>query len=271
MKQLPELMDALMAEVGDVAISAIAASSKPRDAEGSYMPVFTVGKNIGQTIASTLNVPFFQTSHQAGHILAGRIGNPPLREPFVALHLSGGTTESLLCGGETVTALGRSLDIHAGQLADRIGVLLGFDFPAGAALERLAMLGRAEARLPASMARGDLDCHLSGAETQCRRWLTTGEYPRETVAAELFDLISRTAARMLSAACRETDAGQALIVGGVASSSLLREQIPLRLAKLGCQAEAVFGQREYASDNAAGVARFGMRKLLETEGLPCIF
>jgi len=271
LKQLPELMDALMAEAGHVTIAAVAASVKPRDAEDSYMPVFTVGKNVGRTMASVLGVPFFETSHQEGHILAGMIGNPPLNEPFVALHLSGGTTESLLCGGDHITALGQSLDIHAGQLVDRIGVQLDFDFPAGAALERLAMQGRAEARLPASMAREDMDCHLSGAETQCKRWLTTGEYPRETVAAEVFDLLARTAARMLAAACRETDAQQILIVGGVASSTLLREQIPQRLKKLGCQADVVFGKREYASDNAAGVARFGIHKLLESEGLPCKF
>ena len=235
------------------------------------MPVFTVGKNVGRTIASALGVPYFQTSHQMGHILAGMIGNPPIQLPFVALHLSGGTTDSLLCDGQTLSPLGQSLDIHAGQLVDRIGVLLGMDFPAGAALERLAMQGKAQARLPVSMARDDLDCHLSGAETQCKRWLETGEYTRETVAAEVFDLLARTTARMLAAACRKTNALQILIVGGVASSTLLREQIPLRLSKLGCNAEVVFGQSKYASDNAAGVARYGMRKRLEMEGLPCKF
>ena len=60
------------------------------------MPVFTVGGNVGRTLASVLNVPFIETSHQTGHILAGMIGSPPLKPPFVALHISGGTTESLL-------------------------------------------------------------------------------------------------------------------------------------------------------------------------------
>ena len=95
---------------------------------------------------------------------------------------------------------------------------MGFDFPAGAALEQLAMQGKAEARLPVSMARDDMDCHLSGAETQCKRWLEGGTYSRETIAAEAFDLLARTTARMLAAACRKTDAGSVLIVGGVASS-----------------------------------------------------
>ncbi|MBE0600837.1 MAG: hypothetical protein IH607_03555, partial [Firmicutes bacterium] len=133
LRQLPELVESLMAEVKGVTISAVAASASPRDLEDSYMPVFTVGRNFGRTLASVLRVPFFETSHQMGHILAGMIGHPPLNAPFVALHLSGGTTETLLCDGETVRLIGQTLDLHAGQLVDRIGVELGLDFPAGAA------------------------------------------------------------------------------------------------------------------------------------------
>lgn len=262
LKQLPELMERLTAEIGGAEICAVAASVAPRDAEGSYMPVFTVGGNFGRAAASLLGVPFFGTSHQAGHILAGQIGNPPLREPFVAVHLSGGTTESLLCGDGEITLLGKSLDIHAGQLLDRLGVAMGFGFPAGAALEKLAMRGKAQAMLPVSMGNGDLDCHLSGAETQCKRWLEGGEMPREAIAAEAFDFLARTVSRMAAAACEKAGARQALIVGGVASSEILRKQIPQRLQKLGCMADVVFGKREYAADNAAGVARFGMQRLL---------
>lgn len=270
-KQLPELAEKLKAEIGSAEIHAVAASAAPRDAADSYMPVFTVSRNFGRALASLLGVPFFAASHQLGHILAGKIGNPPMREPFVAMHISGGTTESLLCEGDTLTLLGRTLDIHAGQLLDRLGVLMGFSFPAGAALEKLALEAKAEALLPVSMENGDLDCHLSGAETQCRRWLETGEYSRETIAAEAFDFLARTVARMIAAACGQTDAQQVLLVGGVASSQILREQIPRRFQKLGCDAETVFGKREYAADNAAGIARYGMRKYLESEGLPCSY
>ena len=270
-RQLPNLVQQLKAEIGNADICAVAASAAPRDAADSYMPVFLVGRNFARSLASMLGVPYFETSHQRGHILAGQIGHPPMRAPFVAVHISGGTTETLLCNGDTVTPLGRSLDIHAGQFVDRLGVLMGFAFPAGAVLETLAMRGKAEARLPVSMANGDLDCHLSGAEGQCKRWLAGDTYPRETVAAEAFDFLARTMARMIAAAVENTDAQQVLIVGGVASSAILRKQIPLRLEKRGCAADVLFGKPDYASDNAAGVARYGMRKLLETEGLPCRF
>jgi len=265
-KQLPLIVERLQAETGDAEICAVAASATPRDMEDSYMPVFTVGRNFAMAAAGLLRVPYYATTHQLGHILAGQIGNPPLQAPFIAVHLSGGTTESLLVDGETVTLLGQSLDIHAGQLVDRLGVLMGFGFPAGAALEQLALQGEAQALLPASLTRTDLDCHLSGAETRCKRWMENGELPRERIAAEVFDFLARTVSRMIAAACGRTGVGQVLIVGGVASSTLLRKQIPLRLQKRGCKAEVYFGKREFASDNAAGVARFGMQKYRESEG-----
>ena len=43
-------------------------------------------------------------------------------KPFLALHLSGGTTEILLSEEGKLTLLGGSLDLHAGQLVDRTGV-----------------------------------------------------------------------------------------------------------------------------------------------------
>ncbi len=265
-KQLPQVVERLKTQIGDAVICAVAASAAPRDAQDSYMPVFTVGRNFAMAAAELLGVPYFATSHQRGHILAGQIGNPGMQPPFVAVHLSGGTTETLLVEDETITLLGQSLDIHAGQLVDRLGVLMGFGFPAGAALEQLALQGQAQALLPASLTREDLDCHLSGAETRCKQWLQTGELTREQVAAETFDLLARSAARMIAAACGKTGARQVLVVGGVASSTLLREQIPHRLQKLGCRAEVLFGKREFASDNAAGVARYGMQKYRESEG-----
>lgn len=56
-------------------------------------------------------------------------------KPFLALHLSGGTTEILLCENGRLTLLGGSLDLHAGQLVDRTGVRLHMPFPAGLRLK----------------------------------------------------------------------------------------------------------------------------------------
>ena len=83
----------------------------------------------------------------------------------------------------------------------------------------------------------------------------------EAIAAEVFDLLARTVARMIAAGARKTGASHALLVGGVASSSLLRRKLAQRMEKLGEPVELRFGKPEYSADNAAGVAWLGMNRL----------
>lgn len=83
----------------DLTITSVAASTRPRAVDGSYMPCFLAGQSQGQAMASVLKGPFFAVSHQQGHLAAalwsaGRM--ELMQRPFLAWHLSGGTTELLL-------------------------------------------------------------------------------------------------------------------------------------------------------------------------------
>ena len=172
-RQMPQVMHDLRSQAGssDVQIAAVCASASPRDDDDSYMPVFTVGLGHARVVADALGVPLFTTSHQRGHIAAGLVGNPTPNDSFVALHLSGGTTELVHCTRDSLTLIGGSKDLHAGQMVDRVGVALGLGFPAGPALEKLALAYTQPtlALLPASLEQGDLFCHLSGAETKAQQ------------------------------------------------------------------------------------------------------
>ena len=247
-------------------IVCVAASVKPRDGEDSYMPVFQVGHTAGVTLAAALNVPFYETTHQRGHLAAALHGTRlEGRKQLLALHLSGGTTDLLKLSGEDLEQIGCSADLHAGQLVDRAGVAMGLPFPAGEALEELALRGRSEGRLGCSMADGDLICHLSGAETKVRQWISDGSLSREDAAREVYDLLARTVIRMLKAGAKQTGIREALITGGVASSALLRRLLKERRGKIrGCP-ELVFGRPEMSGDNAVGVALIGLKKFLEDE------
>ena len=142
---------------------------------------------------------------------------------------------------------------------------MGLPFPAGEALEELALRGRSEGRLGCSMADGDLICHLSGAETKVRQWISDGSLSREDAAREVYDLLARTVIRMLKAGAKQTGIREALITGGVASSALLRRLLKERRGKIrGCP-ELVFGRPEMSGDNAVGVALIGLKKFLEDE------
>jgi len=269
-RQMPLVMDGLKEQLKNkgAEIVAVCASASPRDEADSYMPVFTVGLGHAKVLADVLEVPLFETSHQQGHVAAGLIGNKQPEEPFIALHLSGGTTELLACENSRLTLVGGCADLHAGQVVDRVGVAMGLPFPAGPHLEKLAMsYGDAvESLLPVSMEKDGLTCHLSGVETRAQQWIKEGKMSYEQIAAEVFDVLARTVARLLTGACQKANAKQALVVGGVASSTLLREQLNRRLAKQRRNIEVLFGQPQFSADNAAGVAAIGMRKYLEQQG-----
>ena len=258
-QRLPQLFGQLRERGLDrYQIVAVGASTRPRAVEGSYMPCFLAGASQGEGLAHVLGVPFFAHSHQQGHLAAaawsaGRMDL--LDRPFLAWHLSGGTTELLLVEpeGTSVRAeiLGGSKDISVGQLIDRTGVLLGLDFPAGKALSALA--GEAEGVAPFPVKLDGLSFSLSGMENQVQRRLAEGEPPAR-VAAFALETVCHVVLRATQAA-REAHPGlPVLCSGGVASNSRLRE-----LLTRACQ--AVFAQPQYATDNAMGTAVLTWRAL----------
>ena len=255
-KNLPDMISGVMAGVSDIEIDAVCASVRPRPVEESYMPVFRAGESQARAAAALLRVPFYPVSHQEGHVRAALVGTEiDQSRPFLALHLSGGTTEVLLSSNGELTLLGGSLDLHAGQLIDRTGVRMDTPFPAGPSLEKLAMAGKPQGLLGVSI-KG-VNCNLAGAENKVAKWLSEGNMEREQIAAEVFDFLSRTIERMIEAACEKTGASQALLAGGVASSSLLREMLTARARKRRLACRLCFAKPELSGDNAVGVALLG--------------
>ena len=262
-RQLPERLEELREFIRGDEIVAVCASSRPRDEEESYMPVFQVGDAQARGLAAMLGVPYFSSTHQRGHVAAAMVDSGIAPGDLLAVHLSGGTTELLSLRGEALTLLGGTLDLHAGQVVDRVGVALGLPFPAGPHLEKLALQGHAEARLPVSMAEGGLRCHLSGAESQAQRWIASGALSVEDIAMEVYDLLARTVARLILAGAAKTGIRQVLIAGGVASSALFRRLVTERIRKSDRGLRVCFGKPEYSGDNAVGAALIGARKYRE--------
>ena len=250
-RQLPEVLEALRPHLAG-GIRAVAASDRPRQQEGSYMPCFLTGCGAARQIAAVLGVPVHFFSHQQGHIAAVLEGSHSwelLSKPFLAFHVSGGTTDAILVEPDETEIFrcrlaATSRDLHAGQLIDRVGGMLGLDFPAGPALERLAATSDKVYR-PRPAMQG-CDCHLSGVENQCRDRLARGESPAD-VARFCLDSIRAALSAMTEALWREYGEMPTVYAGGVTSNGLLREHFSREYG-------GRFAAPEYASDNAAGIA-----------------
>ena len=258
-QNVPELLETLLAG-GKYEIAAVCASVKPRSVAESYMPVFRVGEGSARTAAATLHVPFFAATHQQGHLRAALVGTKlSAKDCFLALHLSGGTMETLAVQDGKAALLGGTLDISAGQLIDRIGVRMGLPFPAGPSMEKLADGVQARSRVTARVE--GCNCHFSGAEAQALRLLAEGNLSKEEVAAEVFSCIARTVARIVLSGCEAQRMQSVLLSGGVASSAYLHQEIASRVAKRNRQIEIHVGQKALCGDNAVGVAILGAEQL----------
>ncbi|MHB1421547.1 MAG: Kae1-like domain-containing protein [Bacillota bacterium] len=262
-QNLPGMIENVLEQLNPGDVKAVVVSSRPRPTEGSYMPVFMVGHGFARVLAKALDVPLQLTTHQEGHIKAGiwSSGMPGIND-FLAVHLSGGTSELLRIRHQPGAAcfeeelLGGTTDLHAGQLVDRVGVCIGLPFPAGKELEKLAQ-GTQESgiRIPSSVKGYHFS--FSGPETHARRLLGQG-VPPEEVARAIEHCIATTLEKVLRLAVEQTGIKQALVVGGVSANQYIRQRLRERLEHPAVGAQLFFADPQFSTDNAVGVALLGI-------------
>ena len=261
-RQLPDIIEQLRAQCnGDIV--AVAASDRPQQLDGSYMPCFLVGAGAARELGALLRVPVHFFTHQQGHVAAALYGADRLQlrhEPFLAFHVSGGTTDALLVKPHreqiiTCEVVARSLDLKAGQLIDRVGGMLSLPFPAGPALEQLALQSQSSFSPRASM-DGE-NCHLSGVENQCKRMLETGAQPVD-VALFCLKSVETALVAMTNALQKRYGALPLIYAGGVMSNSILKHTLQSTFG-------GSFAPPVFSADNAAGVAT--LCRLKEGEGI----
>ena len=251
---LPVLLEKILPLYGKE-LSAIAVSGRPRPQEGSYMPVFTAGVNAARMLAAQTGAKLLYCSHQEGHIWAAAHGSaidPQEDGLLLCAHLSGGTLELVIRkqdGSYGVT--GGTKDISYGQLLDRMGVELGYPFPAGRSIDDLACSYAPEGlKNPFSRVFTQKTyLNVSGLETQLKSAIFQNGLSKEAAAYFVMERIAESFCAIADAACEETGASRVLVTGGVACSRYLREYCRNK--------KYVFGDRTLCSDNAVGVSLYG--------------
>lgn len=246
-------------------IKAIGVSRLPRNVKGSYMPVFMAGYNAAKILSTALNVPLFTCSHQEGHIEAVVHGNSSKDiTEGASMHLSGGTAEVLKfylskdIKGEyhyNTTVIGGTKDISIGQLLDRVGVKLGFTFPAGKILDEYALnninfLENVDIsnEKPSYIKAKDGFFNLSGIETEM---LSKGDMIKVTV---LFHRISDLLYREAEYIYNNYGIKEIFMCGGVSQSDFLRTSIDKKLKQERPPFRLIFADKILSGDNAIGVA-----------------
>lgn len=257
---MPSLLKQMEGDFDLSAVKAVGVSSRPRDVDGSYMPCFLVGVNTARAAASFCGCRCYETAHQTGHILAALYSAGRLElvnKRFIAFHVSGGTTEAVICSPDKekiicVAPAAESTDLKAGQAIDRTGVMLGLQFPCGAQLERLALGSEREFKIRPSM-KGS-SCSFSGIENKVKNMIAAGEKSCD-IAKFALESVRVSLDAMCAAVIAEYGELPVLFAGGVSSNSEIQKT-------LGEKYSAVFAQPQFSCDNAAGVAVFAALKSL---------
>ena len=259
-KNLPESASAVgeyLKANPQLSLKAVAVSKTPRDAAGSYMPCFLSGVATAEFIAATNGVPIYYVSHQAGHVMAALSSASEISgvdmekiagERFIAFHVSGGTTDVLLCEPDDerffkISQIGGTRDINAGQAIDRSGVMMGLRFPCGAEMDKMALLFEGKINKFALSVDGAW-CNLSGLENRAKKMLDEG-VSHEEISTNVLDFIARTLEKITKNVIAELGDMPIIYAGGVMSSQYIKKT----LGKYG-----MFASPALSADNAVGVA-----------------
>ena len=244
-------------------IKGICVSQKPRPIKDSYMPVFMVGYNFAKTLSTLIGCKLYETTHQENHIEASLFTNNIIdKNNFLSIHMSGGTTEILLVNKEkdnyNIEIVGGTKDISFGQLIDRIGVKLGYKFPAGKYIDEDATkcIEKIEKGLKTSVKDGYMN--LSGLENQINNLIENNS--KEYIAKILLDSIVRNIYKSILYISKNYNLNEVVFAGGVSASKYIKKELNSKLKKENIH--PYFTEAEYSTDNALGCAIIGLNKYL---------
>ena len=226
-------------------INRIVVSNQPRNIIDSYMPVFNAGVFFVNAINISNNFEIKLISHQEGHLLSGWDKKFNKFKYIYALHISGGTTELLKISCKNNRFISeittQTLDISFGQLIDRIGVYMGFDFPSGEYIDSIAENYH---KTSFNIAFKNNGFNISGIENKLKD-IYNKTNSKELVSELLLSYLLEIIHYMVNKYVKDNPL---LIIGGVGESDFLRTHV--------LNKNIYFAKKGYSQDNAVGLSNY---------------
>ena len=225
-----------------------------------------VGVEAAKTLAFLYNKPLIPVHHIAGHIYANNLVKR-LEFPLIALVISGGHTELIYMEKDySFKKIGGTLDDAVGECYDKVGRVIGVEYPGGPVIDKLAHSGKPTYKLPLPLNDNTYNFSFSGlksavinlAHNEKQRGL---ELNKENLACSFQEIIIETLTKKTMRALKEYNVKNLILAGGVAANKGIRE----KFEKL-CEEENInytFPSIKYATDNAAMIASAGYYAYLE--------
>ncbi len=179
-------------------------------------PALWQGYNIAKELSEKHSKRLVPVNHCCAHLSIGKIVNNA-QDP-VYLYVSGVNTQIIVFDGGKYRVIGETLDIGLGNMLDKFGRVVGLGFPAGPAIEQLALKGE-YIELPYSV-KG-MDMSFSGLLSKCQQLIEKGVTKTEDLCFSLQETTFAICAEVAERALAQTGKKELILVGGVGANKRL--------------------------------------------------
>jgi len=236
-----------------------------------------VGTSFAKGFAIAQNIPLIEVNHLQAHVLAHFIlakdkDNRLPSFPFLCLLVSGGHTRIIVMKSQLeMEVIGNTIDDAAGEAFDKCGKVMGFTYPAGPLIDKLAGEGNKNAfRFSKPHIKG-LDFSFSGLKTSFLYFLRDRlkedsdfiEHNKVDLCASLQHTIISILIGKIVNASLQTGIREVGIAGGVSANSGLRSEMKKEAEKRNWN--LFIPEFRYTTDNAAMIGITGYYKYLRGE------
>lgn len=236
-----------------------------------------VGTSFAKGFALALNIPLIEVNHLQAHVLAHFILEKDKKNripefPFLCLLVSGGHTRIIVMKSHLeMEVIGNTIDDAAGEAFDKCGKVMGFTYPAGPLIDKLAKEGNKNAFKFAKPSVKGLDFSFSGLKTSFLYFLRDRlkedpdfvEKNKADLCASLQHIIVSILINKMVKASALTGIREIGIAGGVSANSGLREAMSEEAIRRNWN--LFIPEFRYTTDNAAMIGITGYYKYLRGE------
>ena len=200
-----------------------------------------VGVSFAKSFAYALDIPLIEVDHLQGHILSHFIHKetPAPKFPFLCLCVSGGHTQIIKVNDYfDMQIIGTTIDDAAGEAFDKVAKILGFPYPGGPVVDKLAKEGNPDAFTFSQANIANYDYSFSGLKTSFLYFLRDKikenpnfiEENTKDLCASIQKAIINSLMKKLIKASKDLKINEIAIAGGVAANSGLQGEL-ISLAK----------------------------------------
>ena len=213
-------------------------------------PCLRVAATAARAISLKFRKPIVGVNHAMGHLEVARAASG-FTDPAV-LYVSGGNTQVIMHSLGFYRVFGETMDIGLGNMLDKLARGMGYAFPGGPVIERLASEGNNLLDLPYSV-KG-MDTAFSGILTAAQKHLMDGK-SREDVSYSVQETTFSMVLECLERGLRHMSKDEIMLTGGVAINKRFREMFSDLGKSLGIRYYAA--EPQHCGDNGAMIAIAG--------------